>query len=106
MSPFERIDKKPNPFEGRINTQLKNETPPNTSDTGNVILVDTVGQTNKPSAPRSDEKMYWIKMKKDHIARIGGVIYDLKEGQKVRVSKEVRDILAKSPLGLLDPIID
>jgi len=102
MQPFEKQNNKPNPFqEGKA--QFMDNLPPNTSG---VIFVDPVEQTQKQSAPRCDEKMYWIKMKKDHTTRIGGIVYDLKAGQKVKVTKEVRDIFAKSPLGLLDPIID
>lgn len=76
-----------------------------------VQVVDPIenDQKEKPivvDTSPSKEKLVWIKMKKDHTFRVGGVLYDLKQGQKVRVPVEVRDILARSTLDLLNPVID
>lgn len=93
--------------------ELKETTPAVEEPSEDVTLVDDadlVEEQEKPlvveTAPPPQERLVRIKMAKDHVANIGGTIYDLKAGKTYRVSKDVRAILARSPLGLLDPVLD
>lgn len=99
----------------RFPTQLDNTT--SSAEIEEVILTDgTVDESPKSeeTAPiqvsevrkPESEQLVWIKAAKDHVCWIGGKCIVLKKGKKIRVTKEQRKILAKSPLGLLDPVVD
>lgn len=106
------IDDVQEEVQDEINMVLSEEDTISTDNTINeVILIDDViEEETKPivvdSSPQPPQKMVWIKMKVDHGCIIGGVRFDLRKGKKYRVSASVRTILASSPLGLLDPVID
>lgn len=76
-----------------------------------VIVVDDEIKEQKPALVKPvpsglSEKKVWIKMAKDHKTIIGDEHFDLRKGKKYLVTREQRGILARSPLKLLDPIID
>jgi hypothetical protein len=57
-------------------------------------------------AEHTVEDLVVIKLKKNHIATIGGVHYDFKKGSRYRVTRDIRAILSNSTLDLLsDPSI-